>query len=64
MSRTHTIKNQNGQYICDDAILNEIHHIIENRLDYGYFDGQKIEIVKDFRSEKYRETVVYIKGIG
>ena len=61
---THTIKNQLGHYICDDAILNEIHHIIENRLDYGYFDGQKIEIVKDFRSEKLRETVVYIEGIG
>ena len=59
----HTIKNQLGKYICDDAILNEIHHIIANRLDYGYFDGQKIEIVKDFRSEKFRETVVYIEGI-
>ena len=60
----HTIKNQLGNYICDDAILNEIHHIIENRLYYGYFDGKKIEVIKDFRSEKYRETVVYIEGIG
>ena len=62
MSRTHAIKNQLGNHICDDAIPNEIHHIIENRLDYGYFDGQKIEVIKDFRSEKFRETVVHIEG--
>lgn len=59
----HEIKNQNEEYIIDDYILNEIHYLLDSGVDYTYFDGKKIEIIKDFKNEKERETVVNVEGI-
>ena len=60
---THEIKNQHGKHIIDKRMRNEINHMLEKALDHSYVDEKKIEIVKDFRTDKKRETVVFVEGI-
>ena len=60
---THSIKNQNDKHIIDELIINEINHLLDHDLNYTYFEGTKIEIIKDFRTETERETIVKIEGI-
>lgn len=63
MSKTHEIKNQRGKHIIDESIRDEIKDALDKGLDYTYFDGVKLEIIKDFRTDKLRETVVNVEGI-
>jgi hypothetical protein len=59
----HEMKNQNGNHIINDAMRVEINHALENDLDHTYYEGTKIEIVKDFKTDKLRETVVNVEGL-
>ena len=59
----HEIRNQHGNYITEIYIRDEIIHALENAKDHCWVDGVKIEIVKDFRTDCVRETVVNIEGI-
>ena len=63
MTYTHSIKNQLGNHIIDTSIRDEINHALENALDHTYFEGTKLEIIKDFRNDKRRETVVHVEGL-
>lgn len=63
MQYTHSIKNQNDNHIVDINIRNEINHALQKGLDFTYFDGVKLEIIKDFRNDERRETVVNVEGL-
>lgn len=63
MRYNHSIKNQNNNHILDKNIRDEINHALDNGLDHTYFDGVKLEIIKDFRTDKLRETVVNVEGL-
>lgn len=60
---THEIKNQHGKHITDVFIRDEINYALERGLDYTHFEGTKLEIIKDFGTDKFRETVVNVEGL-
>ena len=59
----HEIKNQHGKHIIDEEIRDEIIYAIEKDMTYTYHDGIRIDIVKDVKTEKGRETLVRVDGI-
>ena len=60
---THEIKNQHGKYITEIYIRDEIIYALESAKDHCWVDGVKIEIIKDFRTDDGRETVVNVEGV-
>ena len=60
---THEIKNQNGNYIDDGLIRTEINHALDHDMTHTYFDGIRIDIVSDRKTDKVREAVVKVEGI-
>ena len=56
----HEIINQYGKHIFDEDIRSEINHAIEHALTHTYFDGSRIEIVKDSKSEELHTTLVNV----
>jgi hypothetical protein len=59
----HEIKNQHGKHITEIYIRDEIINALENAKDCCWVDGVKIDIVKDFKTDGVRETIVNIEGI-
>ena len=59
----HEIRNQHGNHIIDQCIIDEINDAIDKDLDHTYFEGSRIDIVEDFRTDDLRETVVNVEGI-
>ena len=56
----HEIKNQFDKHLIDKDIRNEVKHALDKGLDHTYYNGVKLEIVKDFRVDGHRETVVNV----
>lgn len=55
----HQIINKiTGGIICDQAIIREVNHALDNDLEYTYFNDTKIEIISDKRNEKERVTYI------
>ena len=58
---THTITNQDGKFIHEPKIRTEIQDMIDKGLDYTYFDGKKISVMRDYRCDDIRETVIEVE---
>ena len=59
----HEIMNQRGNHIMDESIRAEINHALEHALTYTYFEGIRIDIVSDRKTDKERKTIVNVEGI-
>ena len=58
---THTIKTQHDKHIIDKKIRDEINHTLEHDLTYTYYEGTKIEIVSNDKSD-YEWVTVFNAG--
>ncbi len=56
----HIIKNQLGNHIIDYKIRQEILHTLDHDMTFTYFEGDKIEIVSDMKTDKKRVTLVNV----
>ena len=56
----HIIKNQMGNHIIDYKIRQEILHTIDHDMTHTYYEGDKIEIVSDVKTDKERVTLVHV----
>ncbi len=56
----HVILNQLGKHIIDCNIRKEIVYAIDRDMVYTYYEGNKIEIVSDFKTDDGRETIVNV----
>ena len=61
---THEIRNQNGQHIIDVDVGTEIKDMLSKGLDCTYFDGIKLSVDIDYRTEHRRETVIIVEGLA
>ncbi len=57
----HIIQNQDGNYIEDEKIRDEIDYALEHDMTYTYFDGHKIDIDRDTKTEKEHLTMVSVE---
>ena len=57
----HHIVNQDGMFIHDEAIRNEINHAIDKDMEHTYFEGHRIDIVQDKKYPNERVTLVDIE---
>ena len=60
---SHSITTQNGKHIIDKKIRGEIIHALEHDVTYTYYDGIKIEIVSNKKSDDEWVTVVNVEGL-
>lgn len=58
---THEIKNQDGNHIIDERIRDEIKDMIDKGLDYTYVDKAKVSVIRDFRKDNFRGTIVEVE---
>ncbi len=59
----HEILNQMGKHIIDSNIRKEVVYAIDHDMAYTYYEGNKIEIVSDFKTEEGRETIINVPTI-
>ena len=58
---THDIQNQNGQYIEDVKLRDEIVNAIERDVTSLVYDKKSVEIVKHYvDSDGNKETIVHV----
>ncbi len=57
----HIIQNQDGNYIEDELIRDEIDYALEHDMTYTYFDGHKIDIDSDKKTEAEHFTIVTVE---
>ncbi len=57
----HEIINQYGKHIFDADTRAEINHALSHALTHTYFNGSRIEIVKDSKSEELHTTLVNVE---
>ena len=60
---THEIRNQNGQHIIDTKVRTEIEDMLSRELDYTYYDGIKLSVDMDYKTDSLRETIVHVQGL-
>jgi len=60
---SHEIRNQLGNTLIDQDIIDEITYAVEKDLTYTYFDKTKIIIDSTKVVDGERVTRVYIEGI-
>jgi len=60
---SHVIKNQHDQHIVDEKIRNEIRFTLDHDLDHTYYEGTRIDIIEDKKTEQGRVTLVKVDGI-
>ncbi len=61
---THVIKTKQGKHIVDTAIRNEIIDTLYHNLTYTYYQGTKIEILQDMKTDTGRKTIINVVGLN
>jgi len=57
----HEIKTIYGTHIVDQHIRDEVNHMIREGIDTHTINGKKIEIVKDYKTNDMRETIIQVE---
>lgn len=57
------IKNQKNKYVCDVKIREEILDAADNNMIYTCFEGTKIDIISDLKTDNGRLIKVNVEGI-